>query len=780
MRLSASLAAIVGASMPRGLGLLAAMLSLLGTVPPPVSLPAVRAVLVCSTLFVTACIVARVLTAGAMTGQRSLLRISLLALASAAALASTTIPHAQFAFLLTMAAAAAGQETPPFSTGLDRAVQPLMYSAFTGILALAMETLLAQSGFASSLHLSLGSRDTSMTYLGIPSACAAALASMWQLREHRLYASVCLLTQVCVGLSYALLVDVRWAWLAPYTVAAVGALMVRDTAPSQRPRISWRGVAALMLLGLSLPWTHAAATPELRGAESRGRIVFYSRGGLDWRTPSYEHTGPWDGGMFGLLPAYLAADGFHTSFADDQAALAQALSEADVVVLINCDEEWSPEHRASIRRFMESDGRLLVLGDHTDVFGLMTGLNTLLADYGVLYRFDSAYHAVDSWQRCAFPVPGSMYDATTFPLVHGIGASLETRWPARPLVSGRHAFSDVGDRQNVMGSFLGNYALDEAEHFGGVALIASACEGRMLVYGDTTAFQNSALSESWLRHVRPVFERLSSKRSLDGGRVLLVAYGIALVLVLALGPRVVTGLLVGASAGSFLVSSLHVGPYVRATSAHALIDLRDAALHGHYEARVNDYGPLLSHLRRSGLLPVVVQEDADTSDAAPALWIVFAPLATPSAERVRERLSFVSQGGALLLVGGGDSAAGAYVAPLGFSPGVALGEFPPRRGVDDDPLLPRFRRAWSIRNERGNAVDVLCSARGYDAAIGMSSGVGRLAWVADSLYFSHVNIEGLWGSHPGNMQWTRSLLEYLLRRPAVAVEEPWKSPSTQH
>jgi len=154
---------------------------------------------------------------------------------------------------------------------------------------------------------------------------------------------------------------------------------------------------------------------------------------------------------------------------------------------------------------------LLVLGDHTDVFGLMQGFNTLLDAFGIQFRFDSAYHVRETWRGSQVAAPDAVawgWDAEN-PSV-AVGASLELSGPARPLLTGRYGFSDAGVRENYVGSFLGNYSYDRGEKLGDVVLVATATRGRgrVVAWGDTSAFQGG-LSSSYAKVIGPMLAWLS-------------------------------------------------------------------------------------------------------------------------------------------------------------------------------------------------------------------------------------------------------------------------------
>ena len=153
---------------------------------------------------------------------------------------------------------------------------------------------------------------------------------------------------------------------------------------------------------------------------------------------------------------------------------------------------------------------MLVLGDHTDVFGLMRGFNSLLEPLGIRFRFDSAFKAREGWRGCQAAAPDAVawgWDEEN-PGV-AVGASLELSGSARPLLMGRYGFSDVGVRENYVGSFLGNYTYDRGERLGDVVLVATLTHGRgrIVVWGDTSAFQGA--SSYYARVVGPMLAWLA-------------------------------------------------------------------------------------------------------------------------------------------------------------------------------------------------------------------------------------------------------------------------------
>ena len=82
--------------------------------------------------------------------------------------------------------------------------------------------------------------------------------------------------------------------------------------------------------------------------------------------------------MFGTWPVYCRAEGYDFGVIDESTVEAVDLRGVQTLVLINSPKIWDQRQRRTIYDFVARGGSLLVLGDHTDVFGLMRGFNSLL------------------------------------------------------------------------------------------------------------------------------------------------------------------------------------------------------------------------------------------------------------------------------------------------------------------------------------------------------------------------------------------------------------------
>jgi hypothetical protein len=550
------------------------------------------------------------------------------------------------------------------------------------------------------------------------------------------------------------------------SIAIPGAAALAWLRPAESlARSDWTPLVTLLAGAASLGAGVLLFGDRLAGEEDR-RVAFLNVGGLDWKRPNVEEVGVYSTGMFGLLPVYLESFGWEVRSVGIEEAIALTPETARVLVVINCHHEWSLEERESIDRFVRSGGSLLVLGDHTDVFGLMRGLNTLLADWGIEFCFDSAYYAKKSWEGGLTWTPG-LLDLGLPACASGIaiGASLHVRYPARSILRARYGFSDEGDRENWMGSFLGNYSYDPGERLGDIDVIAGVRRGRgrVVVFGDTSGFQNGSLATSHVLHVERLLRDLSR---IPRPGLSAVAETLCAAALLACVAWATVGL--GARGRSMLIG-LAVG-FLIAGCARWLRtpcpELRDGDLArslimddshfpdtGHYRANWNTIVPLETAAMRSGLLVHHMDRwDARVLSAARAVAIV-APTRTLEERETEDLLGFVRAGGTVILAANGE-------------PSSCLRPFLSRLGVEIDsrhmgPIPdesrqierePRFVDASRIHLTPGHEARALY-AYGEDVlAVALPEGRGQVLVVGDGRFFSSRNVEGIWGWWSGNVR----------------------------
>jgi len=283
--------------------------------------------------------------------------------------------------------------------------------------------------------------------------------------------------------------------------------------PAHPTRGVWRFSLALSLAAVALAFRPGAANDSAAGVDTAGErpvtFAVYAAGLLDWRVPDSSAVGLHYAGMFGLFRRSL---GRHAADTGGEVVLLESsagpaitpgdLDQAAVAIFINPTRVPGAGEVECLRAYVEAGGGLLVLGDHTDIGGSRAALNAVLSFAGIRFNFDSAVPLRHNWQGCLevrpHPItrrlgepPGSELRAQL-----AVGASLAVTGPAKSLVLGRYAFADRGDSLNGgAAAFLGDLVRDRREAVGDVALVAAqqVGRGRVLVFGDTSPFQNGAL-----------------------------------------------------------------------------------------------------------------------------------------------------------------------------------------------------------------------------------------------------------------------------------------------
>jgi len=313
--------------------------------------------------------------------------------------------------------------------------------------------------------------------------------------------------------------EAAWSWaaalrsLVPWNLPALAAAMHLVTAaamlglsvePSRGgspdpPRAAslnkWQRAAlalAAVALAAAVP---IAATLSVGRADLAGKkIVIYERGFLNWLRPEHGDYGRLAIGMYGLMPAYLESLGARPLVSPDLSH--EDLADADVLVLLYPNQPWADGQLDRIWNFVRRGGSLLVCGEHTVSEGPTGGsrFNEVLAPTAMQVRFDTAQFEVGGWlnsyEALAHPASAGITDErNTFGVV--IGASVDARWPARPILVGRWGFNDPGDPKSER-AMMGNGRYEAGKRLGDILLAAEQPlgAGKVVVFGDPSGFTN--------------------------------------------------------------------------------------------------------------------------------------------------------------------------------------------------------------------------------------------------------------------------------------------------
>ena len=591
-------------------------------------------------------------------------------------------------------------------------------------------------------------------------------------------------------------------------------------APPQTPSLTWfaqlrRAFDATTIAALGL----ALAVPVLtllqpKPLSLQGRkIVVYEKGFLNWLKPQHGEYGRLTVGMYGMWPTFFERYGARCLISPELSS--SDLEGADLLVLIFPNRPWEPGQLERIRNFVARGGSLLLLGEHTarEKEG-GNRFNDVLGPTAMRVAFDSAMFAVGGWlhsyQALAHPAAmGIRDDRNQFGAV--IGASVETRLPARPFLIGRWGWNDPGDASNDEtkgGSMMGNQKYDSGERLGDVSLAAEQRwgSGRVVVFGDTSGFTNGILYGSH-PYVVALMATLCQHADFAGWRFVLGLVALAGLgwLVTRRGhPRLTfaTALVLAvatAGASAWTARMARVLPDGRAAGPNylAYVDTTHLERASGESWRISGLGALQMTLMRNGYLVLGLPEFTEERLERAGLVISAAP-GRPFSPRERAIVRrFVENGGTFICTVGWPEAAasrslladfGFHIGGKGAAEGLAtepkpFGHFKaPYYNGGDYMAYVRFHAAWTVESTEPGAQPLAYGPRNPLAAADpmvvqmRRLGRGKFVVVADSEFASCQNLENE-GGQPfeglrENADFWRWFVTFLNDQPAWAPPRP--------
>ena len=589
----------------------------------------------------------------------------------------------------------------------------------------------------------------------------------------------------------------------------------------------WRAVVILLGLALILPWCGLFRTGQSLAGK---RIVANMHGQLDWETPQHDEYGREQAGMYGMLPSFVASLGAELQLSSDLSSA--DLASADAVLLLNPDTELSLEQQDRVWQYVRDGGSMLVV---TEGFlpenGLERRVNELLQPTSISVHRDAAMSETTDWwgsiRALEHPAMTSVYPAARR-VFSDLGASVEVRWPARPLALGIWGWSAPEQGATLMGAA----SLLPGARLGDLVLAAEqrVGAGRVLVLGDRYSLTNEGLVNGHT-FVADLLSYLAAPTSgpqamwRQFGTVLCLAGLLGLVAWHISGPRLMAtcvllasslalAQLVIASSSSVmpdgtqrLAGAVHTPPnrvaYIDAThlEPYSVRDWSFDALNG-----------LVLNLARNGYLPLALHEfDAARLERA-GLFVSIGPArAFSSAERACLR-QFVQRGGILISMVGAEEAAASAALLADF--GLRVPPSPvPTCGTDFEPepfgrtranylevsqeadsylVAARLHAAWPVEPQvqeaevlayGHNQLPVVQSEAELPVIVTCRFGQGQVVLIGDTCFAMNKNLEYIGGEpfHGAyeNAHFWRWLLtrlqgqpEWVPPRPPARVQEP--------
>lgn len=544
-----------------------------------------------------------------------------------------------------------------------------------------------------------------------------------------------------------------------------------------RPHLAARGGSALwdrrsMRVAVPLAAVLAvfsvlvAAQPPATAA-NRNILIYDSISGPQRPdVPVFGSYGLQSGGMFGLLPSYLRGRGYQVRVVHE--IVASDLAWAGTLATFNLRSTLPPATDSAVDKFVEKGGSLLVAGDHTGQDEIRKPSNALLASYGITLNFDAAIPLRDGWAAGLDLRPHAiMSRARGLETRVLVGASLSVVPPARTIISGRDGYSDRGIAANVQGGFLGNMNHDAGERLGDIPLVAesSAGAGRVLVFGDTTPFQNGALPHSY-RFVDNAFAWLSTAGSTAGWRELAVVAALLLVistlLLYAAAPAstavlvlpVVAMLVAVPLSGLFSGTSEAAAPAFR--SPYAVIDLSHFETAGRWRGGDSMDG-LALNLQRNGYACFAMTDFDPALVRGADVLIVPAPLAPFGRTELDAVDACVRPGGLLIITAGSERPAGSFglLRYYGFS----LRKAPLGQATSQwDGHAVHFWSAWPVETRKGVKTEVMATVWGQPVVVHRPEGAGGVLVVGDASFLLNKTLEDIETFNEPNILFFRQLL----------------------
>ncbi|MDI6736066.1 MAG: hypothetical protein QME42_07740 [bacterium] len=528
-------------------------------------------------------------------------------------------------------------------------------------------------------------------------------------------------------------------------------------------------ILILILVGISIGFLTLTPSASPAGKE---KVVFYTRGFVNWLIPNFEDFGSRSGGMFGNLPLFVARLGFEPAWTET--INQETLKETKILVMINIDEPIPETEKEAIWDFVKKGGALLLLGDHTFYKkGGSNHLNDLLKPVHIKYNFDSADYFIGGWlhsyEYLVHPITIGLKDVEDEPGIV-VGASLKVDYPAYPIIMGKYGYSDPGREDNPDEAYLGNLDYDPGEQLGDLILVAcqNYGQGKVLVFGDTSSLANPILVFSH-DFANQVFTWLAGDKrdNFNHNNLFVSLLGLIIALVLFLifirNPVILICLAGITLSIIYLATDLNLRNHSRIPKGN--IAYVDNSHLGHYSLefwKPDGVMGLHFNLMRNGYLSFMLRDFSKEKLLNSDILILIAPTKPFTNKEIEIIKEYLNQGGVVILSVGYEEKGGSLKLMEDFGFGllnVPLGYFQ----VEMEGLnqTGTFYKGWPVTCDNEKA-EVLCSAYNYPLIVSLPYGKGKFVIIGDTFFFSNQILEEEERPHLEAIYFFRWLLHTLL------------------
>jgi hypothetical protein len=613
----------------------------------------------------------------------------------------------------------------------------------------------------------------------------------------------------------------RWGKWLPATHLAEAAAAVR--AKKAPPSFAAVGGEALLrylppILAIFLPIAGMFATGPAHLRDKT--ILLYEQSYRSWAKPEYDQPDP-PPESYGMLPSLLECLGAKVERSRDLST--EELDRASVLLLLHPNQPWPRDRLERIWNFVRQGGALLVAAEPLVGTGsTASSFNEVLEPMAMTVREDTTLPAAAYWEHC--------YRTITHPAVTGVedgrnrfglsyAASLQARWPARPILVGQFGWSEPGSDAALSG--VGRYAA--GKKLGDLVLVAERRwgKGRVVVLGDTSPLSNDdsiACYEFTGRLLAYLTQSQDCSPQSWWRQLLSVLMAVALLALLAWRPDpwrlAIAAVLLGgvtSACESMCRQATRLLPDGRGQSPNKLVYIDAGHLEAHSDYRWGNFGLARFGrvLARNGYLPLLLPEITAERLERAGVVVCIAPARRYASGELKVLGEFVESGGTVICTVGAEEARGSreLLASLGmevphspvhpheYAPepwplgavGHLEGDEPVNRDavMEMDPLVkngtddqaapaPRFYAAWPVQEgeDTERIVRWLQKGRGYPVIVARTSGRGKIVVVGDTYFCANVNLMPA----PDNPLLESLFWGWLFSR--AAGQKAWRPPPT--
>lgn len=571
-----------------------------------------------------------------------------------------------------------------------------------------------------------------------------------------------------------LMVDM--AWIACLTMSAVGTLgllisgwwSLSQLETQEEPRATsgfvLGGVAILLvavLVGTAVPFHSDSRPGEIMMITAPADFDPLGTYGAIPPQPQPLH----EVGLFGELPLMIRKLGYPLRVQVGMPT-AEQLIDIRVVILFAPSATWASQQSSliALQQFVLDGGSLLVFAEHTNYQMSGSILTHLLAPFGIAVNFDTTNGGVGEdlrgvrlWRS---EIRETLRSLAAFP--YNRGASLSLSGSAQPVLVGRFWQGDVGNFFAEDQAFLGDFRLGPNDSFGDVILAAEwrgAAGGRVIVFGDTTPFANTALGYTSPALI-PLIQTLSSQATspswIKGGIAgLVVAVGFVFMRRYKLVTRI--SIVLAFMAGLCILLGLSE---IRWPSRiPETVPVMIVATNMMNQMDLNVYGDrsptaLMVEGLREGLVPAAMSLE-DVGAEPPQVLLLSSPRRALSSREVARLLRWAEKGTTVIVAADGSiPSARVIIHQLGLTFGaVPLGAI--TVDLPGGEVL-QFHSAWPLILADGWTS--LIENRQLPVVVQRRLGKGRLIVIGDEGLALNIGLTTEWVVLPSNLAWWKTLL----------------------